>query len=192
MCVSTAPTKKGTKAVVRTSYFRTTTLLVAMMAAVVMAVLVAYGSASAEIPPPPPGDIPTVIKTLPADNATNVDRDANIKAKLSEKMLKTTVNKNTVRLYEENLTYDNLNSLDPPLCDPGPNPDPGSNSQSAKVSYNAKKKLAVLNPEARLEAKTEYTALVDGAGDCDQLAAKDNGGTEMATDYIWHFTTGEN
>jgi hypothetical protein len=95
-----------------------------------------------------------------------VARDNNIKAKFSEKMLKSSINKGTVQLYEGNLTNEDLNPVNPPECDPGPNPDPNpSLPVLAKVNYIAKKKLAVLNPEPRLEPNTQYTAVVEGAGD---------------------------
>ncbi len=58
------------------------------------------------------------------------------------------------------------------------------------MSYNKRKKLAILNPSDRLAANTEYTVGIEGAGDCDALAVKHRGGTEMATDKIWHSTTG--
>ena len=77
-------------------------------------------------------------------------RDNNIKAKFSEKMLKSSINKGTVQLYEGNLTNEDPNPSLPVL---------------AKVNYIAKKKLAVLNPEPRLEPNTQYTAVVEGAGD---------------------------
>jgi hypothetical protein len=34
-----------------------------------------------------------------------------------------------------------------------------------------------------------YTAVVEGTADGDYVAVKDTGGTPMATDYIFHFTT---
>jgi len=32
--------------------------------------------------------------------------------------------------------------------------------------------------------------VMEGAGDTDHFAVKDRAGNEMATDHIWHFTTG--
>ena len=61
-------------------------------------------------PPPPPGT-PFVVSTNPADGATGVDRDANIRAKFSEKMLASSVvfqdsisGAGAFRLYRGNVT----------------------------------------------------------------------------------------
>jgi hypothetical protein len=72
----------------------------------------------------------------------------------------------------------------------GPVPPPPTRTVSAKVSYNAKKKLAVLNPADALKANTLYTPVVEGAGDPDSFAVKDRTGNEMACEYAWTFTTG--
>ena len=157
------------------------TATAAMIAA--QAAFVSYAateSQAQDCPSCPPTPSPFVTSTVPADGQTGVDRDANIKAKFSEKMLKSSVNGETVNLYEGNLTYDDLN---PTSATPPP-------EVSASVSYNAKKKRAALNPSARLKANTEYTTVVEGAGDSDGLAVKDRENNEMFTDEIWHFTTG--
>jgi Bacterial Ig-like domain len=60
----------------------------------------------------------------------------------------------------------------------------------ATVKYNADNKTAVLNPSAALAANTTYTATVEGTGDGDMKAVKDRGGTPLATDYTFSFTTG--
>jgi hypothetical protein len=59
------------------------------------------------------------------------------------------------------------------------------------VSYNADTKTATLNPSSTigLLPNTTYTAVVEGTADGDYVAVKDTGGTPMATDYIFHFTT---
>ena len=59
----------------------------------------------------------------------------------------------------------------------------------ATVLYNDDTKTAVLNPTAPLASNTEYTAVVEGTGDGDMKAVKDRGGTPMASDYIFYFTT---
>lgn len=137
------------------------------------------------IPTPPPGT-PTVVSTKPADGATNVDRDANIKVKFSEKMLKSSVGDPTVGLVQGNFDYDDLN-YDPETCPPTICEPP---SVALTTSYNAKKKSAKVNPTGRLAANTEYTVVVEGADDFDDDAVKDKAGNEMARDHIWHFTTG--
>ena len=130
---------------------------------------------------------PTIISTNPADNATGVDVDANIKAKFSEKMMGSSVKAvGAFRLYEGNLTAAQVDipcNFSCGILTP----------QSASVSYNKRKKLAILNPSAKLYANTTtYTVVVEGAGDSDSLAVKDRAGNPMATDYVWHFTTGAN
>jgi hypothetical protein len=57
------------------------------------------------------------------------------------------------------------------------------------VTYNAGSKTAVLNPTDPLLPNTTYRATVEGTGDGDMKAVKDRGGTPMATDYIFYFTT---
>jgi hypothetical protein len=62
------------------------------------------------------------------------------------------------------------------------------------VSYNAVTNTATLNPYGSsttgLLPNTTYTAVVEGAGDGDFVAVKDTGGTPMAQDRIFSFTTG--
>jgi hypothetical protein len=60
----------------------------------------------------------------------------------------------------------------------------------ATVRYNDDTKTAILDPSAPLEPDTEYTAVVEGTGDGDMKAVKDRGGTPLASDYVWSFTTG--
>jgi len=135
----------------------------------------------------PPG--PTVISTVPTDGATNVDRDANIKAKFSEKMKKSSINRGTVQLYIGHRTYQDLNP-DPSTCFQGECGFPIA--EFSKVGYSDKKKHAILNPKVRLEANIKYTAVVRGGDNFNSLGAvKDKGGTEMATTEIWYFTTGD-
>ncbi len=125
---------------------------------------------------PPGGGAPFVRSTNPLSDAGGVGLDVNIKAKFSETMLKGTINGLTVRLYEGNLTSAELcSTTDSPI--------------EAAVSYNKKKKLAILNPASSLKGNTQYTALVEGASDTDAFAVQDRSGTTMATDLIWHFTT---
>jgi hypothetical protein len=59
----------------------------------------------------------------------------------------------------------------------------------ATVSYNAGTLTATLNPTPTLVAGTTYTAVVEGTADGDFVAVKDTGGTPMATDRLFSFTT---
>jgi hypothetical protein len=81
------------------------------------------------------------------------------------------------------LTYDQINGCGGPGCII---PDP----EAGTVRYNADNRTAILDPTLSLLCSTEYTAVLEGAGDGDHLAVKDRGGTSMARDKIWHFTTG--
>jgi Bacterial Ig-like domain len=60
----------------------------------------------------------------------------------------------------------------------------------ATVRYNGGSRTAVLDPTEPLAPNTMYTATVEGTGDGDMKAVKDRGGTPMATDYTFSFTTG--
>jgi hypothetical protein len=62
---------------------------------------------------------------------------------------------------------------------------------TATVSYNAVTKIATLNPSSTLLPGTTYTAVVEGTADGDFVAVKDTGGTPMATDRIFSFTTSD-
>ena len=58
------------------------------------------------------------------------------------------------------------------------------------MRYNDDTKTAILDPTSTLLSGTEYTAVVEGTGDGDMKAVKDRGGTPLASDYVWSFTTG--
>jgi hypothetical protein len=152
------------------SLMRRTILLFTTMA---LALLLAAGMAWAA--PGPPG----VVSTVPADGATGVSTTANIKAKFSEAMKERSINETTFKLYPGHLTYDQLNNCDVCLA-----------STLATVRYNDDTKTAILDPTSPLLTNTEYTAVVEGTGDGDMKAVKDRGGTPMASDYIFYFTTG--
>jgi hypothetical protein len=47
----------------------------------------------------------------------------------------------------------------------------------------------VLNPTNPLVPNTTYAATVKGTGDGDMQAVKDRGGTPLASDYTFSFTT---
>jgi methionine-rich copper-binding protein CopC len=112
---------------------------------------------------------PTVVSTVPTSGATNVDPTANIKAKFSEAMKESSINTSTFYLLR-------VSCPAPPVA--------------ATVRYNADTKTAILDPTASLATNTEYTAVVEGTGDGDMKALKDRGGTPLASDYTFSFTTG--
>jgi hypothetical protein len=58
------------------------------------------------------------------------------------------------------------------------------------VRYNDDTKTAILDPSAPQEPDTENTVVVEGTGDGVMKAVKDRGGTQLASDYVWSFTTG--
>ncbi len=152
-----------------TNHLRVFAVLAAMLAAALVAVIVAYGSASAQSTQGGGGGgLPTVVRTFPADGATNVDRDTNIKAKFSEAMMKSSINSSTFVLQKGGIV----------VC-------------CGDISYNKKKKTATYNPNLlSLEPHTQYTAIIEGAGDSDSFAVKDRAGNEMAQTFTWTFTTG--
>jgi hypothetical protein len=180
--------------VVRTSYFRVFTVLAAVVAAAIVAVLVGYESASAQTTLnslKAKAGAPTIRSTVPADNAINVDRNANIRARFSETMLRSSISGDTVQLYRGNFDAADLNP-DPNCtmnCPATPVP------VGATVSYVLQKKgmkripYAVLDPTFTLEPDAPYTLLIEGAGDFDGLAVKDRAGHNMAAEKIVHFRT---
>jgi hypothetical protein len=161
-----------------------------------LALLLAAGTAWAALP------APTVdpLRTVPANGATNVALNANITAQFSEAMnsksfqisnhsTSTSSSDTFYLLPGDHFTAPSQNKNPPYHCTTigrrCPNPIP------ATVSYIAPNKTAfILNPSAALAPNTKYTAVVEGTADGDYVAVKDSGGTAMATDYIWHFTTG--
>jgi hypothetical protein len=162
---------------------RKTLLLFATMA---LALLLGAGMAWAA-----PG-APTVVSTVPPDGATFVDRNANIKAKFSEPMKERSINTSTFYLLQGHFTAANP----PASCTTLPVP-PSTTpvtaacpaAITATVRYNADTRTAILDPASTLLFCTEHTAVVEGTGDGDQQAVKDRGGTPMASDYIFYFTT---
>ena len=145
-----------------------------LLATIALALIVAGGVALAA-----PG-APTVVSTVPptaTPSPTGVEPTANIKAKFSEAMKESSINTSTFYLYQGHLTGI-----------------PGGGGVTAPVAgtvrYNDDTKTAILDPTASLVSFTEYTAFVEGTGDGDMKAVKDRGGTPLATDYIFYFTTG--
>jgi|SRR5215213_3005792 len=159
-----------------------------------LALVLAAGMAWAAPGPP----TVTSTATVPPPNASGlVDPTAKIKAKFSEAMKEGSINTTTFYLLQGNFTNTNPASNPPLTCTKPPVPpatvgtvQPCPTPQvAATVSYNDDTNTAKLVPSAALLPGTPYTAVVEGTGDGDMKAVKDTGGTAMATDYIFHFTT---
>ncbi len=171
---------------------RKTLLLFTTMA---LALLLAAGTAWAALPAPTVRSTDTVPSTTPP--LTGVVTTANITAEFSEAMSTKslqicnhctfTSSSKTFYLLPGNFTAPSEIKNPPRSCNTigrrCPDPIP------ATVSYNAGTLTATLNPTPTLVAGTTYTVVVEGTADGDFVALKDTGGTPMATDYIFHFTT---
>ena len=153
---------------------RKTLLLITTTA---LALLLAAGMAWAAPGPP------TVESTVPPDSNT-----ANIKVKFSEAMKEGSIN--TTTFY---LLAGHFSAANPPLsCTTTGTPPVTAACPAAipaTVSYNDDTNTAKLDPTPTLLNSTEYTAVVEGTADGDMKAVKDRGGTPMASDYIFYFTT---
>jgi hypothetical protein len=168
---------------------RKTLLLFTTMA---LALLLAAGTAWAALP------APTVVSTVPPNGTTGVITTANITATFSEAMstkslgicnhCTSTSSSKTFYLLKGNFTAPSEIKNPPRSCTTiGTRcPDPITST----VSYTAATNTATLDPSSTLLPGTEYTAVVEGTSDGDFVAVKDTGGTPVASDYIWHFTTG--
>jgi hypothetical protein len=168
------------------NYLRICTVLGAAIAMAVLSALLATNAQAIAGCDGPGGCPPRVTLTVPSNGDTGVDRDRNVRAQFwsdSGAMMESTINAQTVKLYKGKLTRDQLN----PSC--GTSACPPPLPVSATVTYSAEKMRAVLNPEARLAKRTNYTALVEGAGDSDGLAVRDNN-LSLKSDVIWRFKTG--
>jgi hypothetical protein len=176
-----------------------------------LTLLLAAGTAWAALPAPTVVSTGTVTGTVtgtipPTPPQTSVDPNANITATFSEPMSTKslgicnhctfTSSSKTFYLLRGNFTAASttLPFKNPPrfcttLTTACPDPIP------ATVSYNSGTNTATLNPGSTPSSTTElvrnttYTAVVEGTSDGDFVAVKDTGGTQMATDYIFHFTT---
>jgi len=186
---------------------RKTLLLFTTMA---VTLLLAAGMAWAALP------APTVVRTVPDTTVTplptNVVRTADITAEFSEPMSTksfqilnhstttppSTDSSNTFYLLKGQFIGSATSPFkNPPrfCAPPGTTPSTApacapSLFIDARVSYTALSKTATLNPTPTLDANTTYTVVVEGAGDGDKVAVKDTGGTPMAQDRIFSFTTG--
>jgi hypothetical protein len=162
-------------------------IVLATLAALVVGTVALAGVAWAE-----GAGAPTVVSTVPTSGATGADLTANIKAKFSEAMKVRSINTSTFYLLQGHFTAANPpSSCTTPPVPPSTTPVTAACPApvAATVRYNADTKTAILNPTALLRHNTEYTAVVEGTGDGDMKAVKDRGGTPMATDYIFSFTT---
>src|SRR5918994_1790315 len=172
-----------------------------------LALLLAAGTAWAALP------APTVVEpTVPSNGATGVVRTADITAKFSEPMSTksfqilnhstttppSTDSSKTFYLLKGHFIGSATSPFkNPPrFCAP-----PGTSPSTAPacapslfipatVSYTAGTLTATLNPSSTLEPLTTYTVVVEGANDGDKGSVKDTGGTPMAQDRIFSFTTG--
>jgi hypothetical protein len=185
---------------------RKTLLLLTTMA---LTLLLAAGMAWAALPAPTVfiTDPATTVAPTPLPN--NVARNANITAQFSETMSTksfqilnhstttppSTDSSNTFYLLKGHF-IGSATKNPPRFCAP-PGTTPSTSSPrcpqpiAARVSYTAL--TATLNPTTittGLESSTTYTVVVEGAGDGDKVSVKDTGGTPMAQDRIFSFTTG--
>ena len=140
---------------------------------------------------------PAAPTTVPLDGATNVDPNANITATFAEAMKARSINTNTFYLLQGNFVAQSDTKNPPRRCATPPVP-PSTTPVAvacpaapvdATVSLSADTKTATLNPNSTLLPGTTYTAVVEGTGDGDYVAVKNTGGTPLAHDYIFIFTT---
>lgn len=103
---------------------------------------------------------PTVRAVSPRSNATGVSTAANVLATFSEPMRASTVNRITVRLVRRGTTR----------------------AISARVTYDALRRRATLNPTSALARRTTYTATVT-------TGARDAAGNPLARTTSWSFRT---
>lgn len=106
---------------------------------------------------------PTVVSVVPADGATGVNRAAAVAATFSEPMDASTLTTATFRLL----------------------PDGSTEAVPAAVQYDASSRTATLRPASPLPLATRFLATVVGG----PAGARDSGGSGLATDRTWTFTT---
>ncbi len=103
---------------------------------------------------------PTVIATIPLNQATNVPLNQAVSATFSEAMNAATINSTTFKLTG-----------------------PGTTPVSGLVAYAAIGKTLTFTPTANLAASTLFTATIT-------TGAQDLAGNALATNFVWTFTTG--
>jgi hypothetical protein len=106
---------------------------------------------------------PTVISTIPANNATNVAASTQVKASFSEQMDPATVSTATFQLRDDN-----------------------DQAVPAAVGYDVNTSSAVLTPSQNLTMGATYTATVYGSSHSAFVA--DPAGNALADDKTWSFT----
>ncbi len=111
--------------------------------------------------PPNPEVAPTIGDVSPDSAATGIGVSSNISATFSEAMNEPSINALSFVLYQ------------------------GATPIAGTVSYDAATLTATFNPTPTLSLGTVYTATVYGGA----AGVKDDGGTPMAADYSWSFTT---
>jgi Bacterial Ig-like domain len=143
-------------------------LLMATLAALVVGMMALAGTAWAV----PDGIPPTVVGTVPQDDATGVALDAKIRVKFSEPMRDRSINPTNIYITVVDGTETRV--------------------VPATVDYVDEiiPVRAVLKPTEPLAPNTEYTVTVEGRGDGDMKAVRDASGTPLATDFTFSFTTG--
>jgi methionine-rich copper-binding protein CopC len=104
---------------------------------------------------------PTVVSTVPVNNATNISITAAITATVSEALDAATVNSTNVLLQAGAMTI------------------------AATLSYVPGTTVITLTPTAALSYSTTYTATVKGG----TTGIKDVAGNTLAADFNWSFTT---
>ncbi|MDQ3630269.1 MAG: phytase, partial [Actinomycetota bacterium] len=109
------------------------------------------------------GTAPTVSAVRPAEDATDVARDALVEAELSEAMNPATLTSATFSLRREGAGED----------------------VPAAVAYDPATRRASLDPSADLESAATYTATLQGG----EGGAKDAAGNPLAADRTWSFST---
>jgi Domain of unknown function (DUF4082)/Bacterial Ig-like domain/Bacterial Ig domain len=113
---------------------------------------------------PPAGTPPTVTAVSPPEGTPGVSATTSVTATFSEPMDASTITTSTFELRG-----------------------PSNVLVAAAVSYNAATQVATLTPTSALTASTTYVATVRG-GTTDPRA-KDAGGTALAANFSWSFTT---
>ncbi len=104
-------------------------------------------------------DPPTVVTVYPADGATAVAFDTDVRVKFSEPMDETTINSTNFTLSDDTST-----------------------AVTGSVAYNALNLTTIFTPDSDLDYNIEYTVTVSAQ-------VKDVAGNALGTNKVWSFTT---